>query len=132
MTVHADAGASIIKALLEEPDSSLEADVQALAAAMEQLDPVSGAIAGAQAPIARLRAYYSGLARRIKSIDTFAGGAAKRQALAGLGQIDAGLGALASVIAQNGAAGAQAELESGLRQMSQASAALEQAARSID
>jgi hypothetical protein len=132
MTVHADAGAAVLKSLLEEPSSGLEKDVRALAVAIEQLDPASGAIPGAAAPISRLRAYYSGLAERIKGIDTFEAGAAKRQALSGLRQMDAGLAALAGVIAQNGPASGQAELERGLRQMEQAALRLEQAASAID
>jgi hypothetical protein len=132
MTVHADAGAKVIKDLLEEPDANLEKDVEALQAAMAQIDPMTGAISGAQPPIARLRAYYAGLARRIKGISTFEGDGAKQQALSGLKQMDAGLGVLASVIAQNAAAGAEKELEKGVRQLQKASQSLEQAARSID
>jgi hypothetical protein len=131
MTIHADTGAVIIKSLLEEPSASLEADVEALRVALEQIDPTTGAITDAQPPISRLRAYYAGLARRIKGTSTAAAGGPQREALNGLKQMDAGLGILASVIAQNAAPAAQTELERGVRQMRQAGVALEQAARSI-
>jgi len=122
----ADAGAVVVRKLLETPSSSLTQALEKLQSGLGEAKGLQGEVpSSTTTAIEKLRTIYSALNGRIEGVDT--GNAIRDEALAALARMDVGLQALASALSQGSGEEAARSYAMAVRRLEAAGTGLERA-----